>query len=272
MLKRLDLEGKVAIVTGGGTGLGREMALHLAEAGADLAVAGRRSAPLEVVAREVRGLGRRALAIPTDITDSDQVTRLVDTVLQSMDRVDVLVNNAGQPNEAFKPIWEISDAEWHASLDANLTGAFYCSRAVARHMVRRGRGRIINVSSQFGLRGVRDQWMYPVAKGGLIQLTRSLAMSLSRHGVTCVALVPGAFVTEATAPLRELMPRSDRVPVGYFGRPESIGPAVVLLASEASEYLNGEILPIDGGVLAGGLAPTGHAPLLPWGPSDAGGH
>jgi NAD(P)-dependent dehydrogenase (short-subunit alcohol dehydrogenase family) len=271
MLEALSLEGKVVVVTGGGTGLGREMALHLAAAGADLALAARRPGPLEAVAAEVEVLGRRALTIPTDITDSSQVNRLVESVIESLGCVDVLVNNAGQPNEPLKPIWEVSDAEWHAGLDANLTGAFYCSRAVAQPMIQQGRGRIINVASHFGLRGVRGEYVYAVAKGGMVQLTRTLAISLSREGVTCVTLAPGAFTTEATASLREAMPRNEHVPVGRFGHPEEIGPAVVFLASDASEYMNGEIFPIDGGVLAGGVAPTGYAPVAPWGPQGTGG-
>ncbi len=271
MLERLSLEGKTVIVTGGGTGLGRQMALHLAGAGADLALAGRRPAPLDAVAAEVQALGRRALAIPTDVTDSAQVDRMVASAIQSLGPVDVLVNNAGQSQRARKLIWEISDAEWRAGLDGNLTGAFYCARAVARSMADRGRGRIINVSSHWGLRGVRDQYVYTSAKGGLVQLTRTLAASLSRHGITSVTLVPGAFFTEATASHREAMPRNEHVPVGYFGDAEEIGPAVVFLASDASEYLNGEIFPIDGGVLAGGVAPSRYAPVLPREPGSPGG-
>jgi NAD(P)-dependent dehydrogenase (short-subunit alcohol dehydrogenase family) len=271
MLQQLSLEGKTVIITGGGTGLGREMAVQLAAAGADVALAGRRPDPLETVAAEVRALGRRALAIPTDITDSAQVNRMVESVLQSLGPVDVLVNNAGQPAEPLRHIWEITDAQWHAGMDANLTGAFYCCRAVVRSMTERGRGRIINVSSHFGLRGVRGQYVYTTAKGGLINLTRTLAVSLSRDGITCVTLVPGAFYTEATAPSREAMPQTGHVPVGYFGAPREIGPAVVFLASDASEYLNGEVFPIDGGVLAGGISPTGYAPLAPWGAGVTGG-
>ena len=271
MLERLSLEGKTVILTGGGTGLGRRMALHLAAAGADLALAGRRAAPLDAVAAEVQVLGRRALAIPTEITNSAQVDRMVASVIQSLGPVDVLVNNAGQSQRALKPIWELSNAEWHAGLDSNLTGAFYCSRAVARPMVQRGRGRIINVSSHWGLRGVRDQYVYTSAKGGLVQLSRTLAASLSRYGITCVALVPGPFLTEATAHLCEVMPDGEHSPVGYFGDSEDIGPAVVFLASDASEYLNGKIFPIDGGLLGGGAAPAGYAPVTPRDPPAPGG-
>jgi len=271
MLERLNLDGKTVILTGGGTGLGRHMALHLAAAGADLALAGRRPAPLDAVAAEVQALGRRALAIPTDVTDSAQVDRMVASAIQSLGPVDVLVNNAGQSQRARKLIWEISDAEWRAGLDGNLTGAFYCARAVARSMADRGRGRIINVSSHWGLRGVRDQYVYTSAKGGLVQLSRTLAASLTRFGITCVALVPGPFLTEATAHLREAMPHGDHSPVGYFGESEEIGPAIVFLASDASEYLNGEIFPIDGGLLAGGAAPAGYAPVTSWDFPPAGG-
>jgi len=264
MLEGLSLEGKVVIVTGGGSGLGKAMAISLAGAGADVVVAGRRLGPLEEVAAEVKAYGRRALAIPTDISDSDQVNRMVQLVSKDFGDIDVLVNNAGQPGQPIKPIWEVTDAEWYQGLQINLTGTFYCCRAVTPYMIQRGRGRILNVSSHFGMRSVRDYYAYSVAKAGVIQLTRSLAVSLARHGVSCVTLVPGPFVTEGTAKLRKEMPHADHVPVGYFALSESIGPAVVFLASDASLYLNGEIFPIDGGVTTGGIAPTGYAPIIPW--------
>lgn len=264
MLERLSLEGKVVIVTGGGTGLGREMVRHLARAGADLVIAARRPGPIEEAAEEVRRMGRRALAVPTDVTDSAQVRRMVDRTLEAFGRVDVLVNNAGIVREQSpKPIWEITDEEWRVGIDVNLTGAFYCSRAVARPMVEQGKGRIINVSSGFGLRGMRDGYMYSVAKGGVLQLTRTLAFSLGRYGVTAVSLVPGFFPTETVKERGALPRRADYLPVKRFGFPHEIGPVVVYLASDASSYLNGEMFVIDGGALVAGVSPTGFAPRIP---------
>ncbi len=264
MLEKLGLEGKTIVVTGGGTGLGREMALALARAGADIVVAARRQGPIEETAALVRDMGRRALAVSTDVTDSRQVADLFQRTLGEFGKVDVLVNNAGiVRGQGSTPIWEITDADWRLGIDTNLTGAFYCARAIARHMVERGSGKIINVSSGFGLRGGRDNYMYACGKGGVLQLTRTLATSLGRYGVTSNCIVPGYIPTEGTAASRETLPRGEFIPVGRVGRPQEIGPVAVFLASSASDYMNGELFIIDGGGLAGGFAPTGYAPDIP---------
>ena len=258
------LAGKAAVVTGGGTGLGREMALALAGAGADVAVVGRRPEPLEAVAREAADLGRRALAVPADVTDPDRVSSMFGKVLDELGRVDVLVNNAGMVTaHGGVPIWEISTEEFRAGLESNLTSAFLCSRGIARHMVERGGGKIVNVSSGFGLRGGRDNYAYACAKGGVIQLTRTLATSLGRYGVTSNCIVPGYFPTEATESSREILPRPDFIPVGRVGDATELGPIAVFLASSASDYMNGALFVADGGGLAGGYAPTGYAPDVP---------
>ncbi|MFQ5860802.1 MAG: SDR family NAD(P)-dependent oxidoreductase [Dehalococcoidia bacterium] len=260
MLKRLSLEGRSAIVTGGGTGLGLAMARALARAGADVAIGARRPGPIEEAAQEVRSLGRRALAIPTDVSDSAQVERLVQQTLAEFDRVDVLINNARLIQAVVRsPIWEITDEAWQQALDVNLSGAFYCARAVSRHMVEQGRGKIINVASGFGLRGGRDMYTYCCTKGGLIQLTRTLAISLGRYGVTSNTIVPGFIPTRSAMAAEGTARREEFVPIGRFGRPEDVGQAVVFLASDASDYMNGELLVLDGGSLAGGFAPTGYA-------------
>ena len=262
MLEALSLDGKKTVVTGGGTGLGREMAVALAKAGADVVIAARRPGPIEEVAALVEGIGRRALAVPTDVTDSAQVDRLFRRALDCLGKVDVLVNNAGMVgDQGGVPIWEISDEDFEAGIDANLTGAFYCARAIARHMVDRRKGKIINVSSGFGLRGGRDNYVYACAKGGVVQLTRTLATSLGRYGIQSNCIVPGYFPTEGTAASREVLPRADYIPVGRAGDPAELGPVAVFLASSASDYMNGALFAVDGGALAGGSAPTGHAPV-----------
>ena len=153
MLESLSLDGKTTIVTGGGTGLGLAMVRALARAGSDVAIASRRQPPLERAAQEVRDHGRKALAIATDVSDSSQVNEMVAAVLEEFGKIDVLVNNAGRTSEnAQLPIWEISDDEWRGGLEVNLSGAFFCARAVSRHMVERSHGKIINVASGFGLR------------------------------------------------------------------------------------------------------------------------
>ena len=265
MLEQFSLDGNLVIVTGGGTGLGRAMVRALARAGADVVIAARRQAPIEETAAEVELLGRRALAIPTDVSDSGQVERMVARTLEQFGKVDVLINNAGRTSaNTPSPIWEITDEEWHAGIDTNLSGAFYGARAVSKHMVERGSGKIVNVASGFGLRGVRDLYAYACSKGGMIQLTRTLAMSLGRHGVTANTIVPGFIPTRGADSMRDILPRSGEViPIGRLGKPEDIGPIAVFLASHASDYMNGQIISLDGGGLAGGFAPTGHSPVIP---------
>jgi NAD(P)-dependent dehydrogenase (short-subunit alcohol dehydrogenase family) len=264
MLETLSLDGKTVVITGGGTGLGREMTLAMARAGADLVIASRRTGPIEEVAALVKDLGRRSLAVPTDVTDSDQVDRLYQTSLDEFGKVDVLVNNAGIVRGGGSiPIWDITDDDWRLGIDTNLTGSFYCSRAISRHMVERAEGKIVNVSSGFGLRGGRDNYMYACGKGGILQLTRTLATSLGRYGITSNCIVPGFIPTAGTDASRLQLPRGDFIPIGRVGRPVELGPIAVFLASAASDYMNGEMLVADGGGLAGGFAPTGYAPEVP---------
>ena len=263
MLESLCLDSKVVIVTGGGTGLGRAMVRALAKAGAELVIAARRLDRITEAAHEITSLGGNALAIPTDVTDSSQVNDMVLETIKRFGRVDVLINNAGMVRENVRaPIWEVTDEQWRSGIDANLTSAFYCSRAVTESMKKRGSGKIINMASGYGLRGGRDIYMYCCGKGGIIQLTRALAISLARYGITANTIVAGFIPTEGTASMQENLPRSTEfIPVGRVGNPEEIGPIAVFLASEASSYMNGEMITLDGGSLAGGLAPTGENPF-----------
>ena len=266
MLDRLSLDDKVVIITGGGTGLGLAMVRALARAGANLVIAGRRQGPIDAAANEVKDLGREALALSADVTDSAQVDRLVAATLDQFGRLDVLINNAGAVQEnVSKPIWDITDDEWKLVMDVNLTGAFYCARAVSQPMVNQGKGKIINVASGFGLRAGRDIYMYCCSKGGIIQLTRVLSFNLARHGVTANSIVSGYIPTSSTeADIRGTLPRSgDFLPIGKLGRPEDLGPVAVFLASDASDYMTGEMIIADGGGLTGGIIPTGHAPVIP---------
>ena len=268
MLESLSLDGKSVVITGGGTGLGRAMVRALARAGADLAIGGRRSGPIQEAVDEVKALGRDAVAVPTDVTNSGQVNELISSSIQRFGKIDVLINNAGAVQDNVrKPIWDITDDDWHRIMDVNLTGAFYCSRAVSKPMVDQGHGKIINVASGFGLRGGRDIYMYCCSKGGMIQLTRTLSFNLARHGVTANSIVPGYVPTGNSGATSESLPRSgDFLPIGKLGKPEDFGPLAVFLASSASDYMTGEMIIADGGGLAGGVTPTGHAPLIPMEP------
>lgn len=262
--EKLNLEGKTVVITGGGTGLGREMTLAMARAGADLVIASRRIGPIEEVAQAARDLGRRAVAVSTDVTDTGQVVALMERSLAEYGKVDVLLNNAGiVRGQGATPIWEITDEDWRVGIDTNMSSAFYCSRAIAKHMVERGEGKIINVSSGFGYRGGRDNYMYCVGKGGIVQLTRTLATSLGRYGINSTCIVPGFLPTTGTDESNLTLPRGDFIPVGRVGRPSEMGAIAVFLASAGSDYMNGEAFVVDGGGLAGGAAPTGYAPEIP---------
>jgi len=266
MLDRLGLEETVVVITGGGTGLGLAMVRALARAGASLCIAGRRSGPIEEAANEVIGLGSDAIAVPTDVSESSQVDRLISTAVDHFGHIDVLINNAALVSSNIrKPIWDIDDSEWQQALDVNLSGAFYCSRSAAKVMSEQKRGKIISVASGFGLRGGRDIYMYCCTKGGVIQLTRVLSFSLARYGITANSIVPGFIPTEATnSDIRETLPPSgDFLPTGKLGLPEDLGPVAVFLSSSASDYMTGEMIIVDGGGLASGVSPAGHAPLIP---------
>ena len=266
MLENLHLNGKVVVITGGGTGLGLEMVRALARSGANLAIAGRRPGPIADARDEAIAAGRDAIAIPTDVASSSDANALIDAAVAHFGKVDVLINNAAMVAEnVLKPIWDITDDEWQTAMTINLSGAFYCARAAAKPMADAGKGKIINVASGFGLRGGRDIYMYCTSKGGVINLTRVLSFSLARYGITANSIVPGFIPTiDPTAEINRTLPQTgDFLPSGKLGRPEELGPIAVFLASDASDYMTGEMFILDGGGLAAGIAPTGHAPIAP---------
>ena len=273
-----NLEGKVAIITGGGTGMGKATALLLAENGADVVVAARRVEPLEQTAQEIKAMGRRGLAIPTDITVSQQVNQMVERTISELGKVDILVNNSGIVREGprTRVIWETTDAEWHLHMDTNLTGCFYCCRAVSKYMVERKSGKIINIGSEAGVRGAIDWYMYPAAKAGVEEITRSLALSLAPYNIQANCIHPGMIDTHEyqPAPPPNVTPRPamqfridpdhfDPIPVGHWGKPADIAHLVLFLASFASDYITGGIFKCDGGRLAGGFAPAIYTPIIP---------
>jgi len=262
LAEKFSLEGKTAMVTGGGTGLGKAISLALARAGADIALAARRRQPLEETAAEVRGLGRRALVILCDVTKSEEVNSMVETAIAEFGKVDILVNNAGGvAGLTTKPIWEISDEEWHIGIDNNLTGTFFCSRALSKHMVERKSGTIINMASYFGFRGIRQNFMYGPAKAGVILLTKSLALTLASDGIRVNALAPGLIMTYPD--LDQKYYGGKYIPVQRLGVPAEVGSLAVYLASDASAYVTGQAFVIDGGNEAAGYALTGYAPEMP---------
>ena len=260
ILDQFDLSGKTAIITGAGSNLGREMALAMAEAGADIVGTGRRPEPLEETGELVRAKGRRYLARPTDVTDSSAVEALMAEAIAEFGRIDILVNNAGGGSAGRgKTLPEHTDEDWYAGIDANLSSAFFCARAIVPHFIEQGGGRIINITSGWGFRGGRNQFMYPIAKAGVISLTKCLAMTYARDGVRVSCIAPGAFPHELGP---ETEQRGAMQAAGRFGRMEELGPLSVFLASDASEYVTGETILIDGGAIAAGVTPAGLVPSL----------
>jgi 3-oxoacyl-[acyl-carrier protein] reductase len=245
----MDLTDRVAIVTGSGRGIGKTIALKLAEVGAKVVIndIGEISY-VESVAEEIRAMNRESLAVLGDVTSSSDVNNLVETVINTYGKIDILVNNAGITRDQL--LLRMSEEDWDRVLAVNLKSVFLCTKAVIRHMTAQRWGRIINMSSVVGIAGNAGQANYSASKAGIIGFTKTVAKEVASRGITVNAIAPGFIDTPMTQQLKEswIEEIKKRIPAGYLGTPQDVAEAVVFLASEEARYINGHVLNVDGGM------------------------
>jgi NAD(P)-dependent dehydrogenase (short-subunit alcohol dehydrogenase family) len=250
MANPFDCSGRVAFITGGAGGFGMTFARALAGAGADVALVGRRLDAVTTAAVELsRDTGRKVIGLSADVASEAQVKAAIDATIAQLGKIDILINNAGV--NVRKPTTDYSLDEWRSVVDTSLTGAFLCSKHALPGMIERTWGRVIHVASMLGVVGLADRPAYTAAKGGMIQLARTQALEVAKFGVNVNALAPGPFMTDINKPVvnnpgayRYFL---DRLPVGRFGDPDELSGAILFLASNASSFMTGNVLTIDGG-------------------------
>jgi NAD(P)-dependent dehydrogenase (short-subunit alcohol dehydrogenase family) len=263
MTASFDLAGRVALVTGASRGLGQTFARALAAAGADVAITSRTLDSLSPFQKEIESMGRRAVPLELDVRDEGSIRRTVDAAHAAFGKIDILVNNAGC--NVRKRAAEVSWDDWNLVLDTNLRGAFFVAQSVAKHMMPRGSGRIINIGSVTSMFGFAGLGPYGASRGGIRQLTMSLADDWGPHGITVNCLAPGWFKTEQNKVMYEdkewVEYLVDKIPLRRTGRPEDLEGAVVFLASDASAYVTGQTLLVDGGITTGSTRALPRKPI-----------
>jgi NAD(P)-dependent dehydrogenase (short-subunit alcohol dehydrogenase family) len=251
----LDLSGKVAVVIGGTSGIGRAIAHGLAQAGADVVPTSRSIEHVTVAAQEIEALGRRTIRVASDVSDRASLQRVLTETINAFEKVDILVNSAGRTKRA--PTIDFSDEDWNAILDTNLTGTLRACQIFGRHMIERQYGRIINIASLSTFVALYEVAAYSASKAAVASLTKSLAVEWASRGVCVNAIAPGVFRTALNEKLLDETERGRefllRTPMKRFGKVEELAGAAVFLASDAASFVTGEVLTVDGGFLASGV-------------------